>query len=97
MSQRPQVGIGVLVQKNGRVLLMRRQNSHGDGTWSPPGGHLEYGEPIEDCALRETEEETGVIITNATFRAITNDVFSKEGKHYITVCMECTYVSADAV
>ena len=58
VSRRPQVGVGVLITKDDLVLLMKRQNSHGDGTWAPPGGHLEYGETPEECAMRETQEET---------------------------------------
>ncbi|HZR45004.1 MAG TPA: NUDIX domain-containing protein [Ktedonobacteraceae bacterium] len=95
MLQRPQVGVGVIVTKGNQVLLMKRRNSHGDGTWSPPGGHLEYGEAIEECAIRETLEETGVKVTDITFRAITNDIFEEPGKHYITIWVEGKYGSGE--
>jgi 8-oxo-dGTP diphosphatase len=93
MPQRPQVGVGVLITKDDRVLLMKRKNSHGDGTWSAPGGHLEYGELTEQCAIREAQEEVGVIITDVTFLAITNDVFEMEQKHYITIWMAGRHAS----
>ncbi len=83
----PRVGVACLVTRAGRVLLLRRQRSHGAGTWSPPGGHLEFGENPEACAIRETEEETGLRITQPRFFAITNDLFTHDGKHYITLWM----------
>lgn len=95
MSQRPGVGVGVLVTRDDQVLLMRRQNSHGDGTWCPPGGHLEFGEPVEECATREALEETGVTIEQISFRAITNDIFTMEEKHYVTIWVEGRYVSGE--
>lgn len=94
---RPLVGIGVIVTSEGRVLLLKRQGSHGEGTWAPPGGHLEYGESIEECARRETLEETGVVIGNVRFLALTNDVMSSELKHYLTVWVEGDYVSGEVV
>ncbi|WP_134596929.1 NUDIX domain-containing protein, partial [Pseudomonas aeruginosa] len=39
----PQVGVGVLILRDGKVLLGRRKGSHGAGCWSAPGGHLELG------------------------------------------------------
>lgn len=63
----------------------KRKGSHGEGTWSVPGGHLEFGETIEDCAKREVYEETGLVITDVTVAGITNDIFSEEEKHYITI------------
>ena len=56
-SKCPKVGVGVAVVKDGKVLLGKRKNAHGEGTWSFPGGHLEYKESWEDCAIRETLEE----------------------------------------
>ncbi len=76
------------------MLLLKRKASHGAGTWCPPGGHLELGESPEECVLREAREETGIEVADARFIAITNDVFP-EGKHYLTVWMEGTYVSGE--
>jgi 8-oxo-dGTP diphosphatase len=83
--ERPRVGVGILIIKDGKVLLGKRKASHGIGTWCPPGGHLEFGESMEDCARREVLEETGMKIKNLRFATATNDVFVEDGKHYITL------------
>lgn len=80
----PRVGVGVLVIQSERVLLGRRIGSLGAGTWALPGGHLEFGETVEQCAIRETLEETGLAIHITGFGPYTNDVMLEEGKHYVT-------------
>ena len=84
-SRRASVGVGVIIERNGTVLLQRRTGSHGEGTWSCPGGHIDFGETIEECARRETQEETGLEIGTVTFHTLTNDIFPDENKHYVTV------------
>ena len=84
-EQKPKVGIGVIITKDSKVLFGKRKGSHGEGTWSFPGGHLEFGEDIFTCARREVMEETGVEITNLRNATFTNDIFEKEGKHYVTL------------
>lgn len=59
------------------------------GKWAFPGGHLEYGEEIIDCAERETLEETGLKVKGRDIVAVTNDVFTELGKHYITMFVVC--------
>jgi 8-oxo-dGTP diphosphatase len=86
--QHPRLGIGVLVfDAAGRVLLGRRRGSHGAGTWSAPGGHLEWGESFETCARREVAEETGLLLGALQTGPVTNDVFEAEGRHYATLVM----------
>lgn len=85
MEQFPRVGVGVLILREGKVLLGKRKGAHGEGSWSPPGGHLELNEAIEDCGKRETKEETDLEIKGIKLGPLTNDIFRKEGKHYITV------------
>jgi len=92
MPERPKVGLGVMIIKDGKILLGKRRAEHGHGTWCPPGGHLEYGESFEECAARETMEEAGIKIGNVQFSTITNDVFEESGKHYITIHMLAEHI-----
>ena len=89
----PRIGVGVFVFKNHKFLMGRRKNSHGDGSWSVPGGHLEFGEKIEQTAKREMFEETGVRISNIKIAGITNDIFEKENKHFVTIWVTSDWVS----
>ncbi|MBI2514615.1 NUDIX domain-containing protein [Candidatus Wolfebacteria bacterium] len=95
MENRPKVGVGVIVMKDGKVPLGKRRGSHGEGSWCLPGGHLEFGESWEDCAKREVTEESGVTIKNIRFGAATNDIFEEEGKHYITIYMLADWDSGE--
>lgn len=78
------VGVGAFVFRQGKFLVLKRQGSHGEGSWSLPGGHLEFGESPEETSAREVKEETGMNIKNTRFAAVTNDQFDIEGKHYVT-------------
>ena len=87
------IGIGAIVIKNNKVLLGKRKNSHGEGTWCFPGGHLEFNEKIEECGKREVLEEAGIKIKNIKLGPFTNDIFKKEGKHYVTLFLISDYDS----
>jgi 8-oxo-dGTP diphosphatase len=93
MQKQPRVGVGVFVWKDGKFLMGQRIGSHGTGSWSVPGGWLEYGESFEDCAKREIAEETGMIITNVRFKALTNNIFKNEDIHSLTVWLDSDWVS----
>lgn len=81
----PRIGIGVLIFRDGKVLLGRRLGSHGAGDWATPGGHLEFGETPQQCAVREVREETGLALGDTTHGPFTNDFFPVEQKHYVTL------------
>ena len=86
------VGVGVYIfnEKN-QLLLGLRKSKHANGTWCPPGGHMEYGETNEQTAIRETKEETGLDILpeDIALEGTTNDFFKESGKHYITLHLSC--------
>lgn len=89
----PKVGIGVMIWKDGKVLMGRRKNSHGAGTFAWPGGHLEFMESFEDCARRETREEAGIEIKNIRFLRLCN--FRSNGRHYADIGVMAEWASGE--
>lgn len=84
------IGVAALLWRDGQVLMHQRKGSHGAGTWSFPGGHLDPGETPKNTIRREVQEETGLIVPEDQFgpRTFTTDVFEVEGKRYITLYLE---------
>lgn len=96
---RPVVGVGAIVIKEGRVLLVRRGINPGKGLWAIPGGGLKLGETLQQGAEREIEEETGVVI-KAGDPVYSFDFFDydKENRlrfHYVIVDMMGEYISGE--
>lgn len=89
----PRVGVGVMIIKDKKVLLGKRHNDpikadselRGQGSWTMPGGKLNYMETPEDCIYRETYEETGIKldINRIKFISVTNDTAGEA--HFITL------------
>lgn len=94
MEERPKVGVGVVVVKDGKILIGERLVSHGAGTWMIPGGHLELGETFEECALREVYEETGLTDLEITelIRVGNDRVYDK---HFVTIGMVAVWKSGE--
>ncbi|XP_068228859.1 nucleoside diphosphate-linked moiety X motif 17-like [Palaemon carinicauda] len=68
LSRGIDVGVAVLLESSDGHLLLTRRAPHMrtfPGVWVPPGGHIEEGETLEDAALRELKEETGLSISSA--------------------------------
>lgn len=92
-ERRPKVGVGVVIVRDGKILMGKRRNCFGDGSWSIPGGHLEFGESIEECARREVLEETGLTIANLRQGPYTNNVHIDS--HYVSIFMYADYISGE--
>ncbi len=92
--RRPGVGVGVVVTRGNEVLLVRRRH-HGAGSWSTPGGYVDPGESFEGCAAREVLEETGVVVDDVAFLAVTNDIHA-DGKHNVTIWLSARVASGEA-
>lgn len=84
MDNVPKVGVGVLIFKQGKVLLGKRKGSHGADEYGGPGGHLEYGETLEQTAIRETKEECGITIKNLRMLCV-SDLLKYSPKHYVDI------------
>ena len=54
----------VAIVRDGKVLLIKRAYAPYQHLWTLPGGRIEPGESIEQCAIREIAEEVGLVIRN---------------------------------
>lgn len=86
----PLIGVGVMIIKNNKMLLGKRIGSHGSGTFGWAGGHLEFGESLEDCAVREVWEETGVKIKFSSLKFLCLSNIIEYGKHYVDIEFLCS-------
>lgn len=94
---RPLVGVAAHIFFEGKILLSRRVSKIGEGTWAPAGGHVEFGETWEACALRESLEETGLTVKNPKLFATTQEVYPDLNKHYVTLHVAVEASSADFI
>ena len=82
-NKRPGVGVAVMILNHeGHVLLGKRHDDpekadsamHGEGTWTLPGGKLDFGEALEDGAAREALEECGIKVNKMDFVSLGNEI-----------------------
>lgn len=87
-------GCGVMVFNDKNQLLLGLRNSdeeladselHEEGTWTMPGGNIEYGETFEEAGIREAKEETGIELSDLEIICVQTD--KNEYAHYISVGM----------
>lgn len=87
----PRVGVGVMFVRNGQVLLGRRHDDaekadsllHGEGTWTLPGGKLDFHERPTDCARREALEECAIEPKDLKMVSVSNDTVPDA--HFVTL------------
>jgi 8-oxo-dGTP diphosphatase len=79
--RRPRVGVSVLVEQEGQVLLVRRAVDPGRGKWCLPSGFVEWDESPETAAVRECAEETGLVVGRLALLEVTHytDDFRGQG------------------
>ena len=91
--ERPIVGVGAVVWRSDRVLLIRRGKPPRLGQWSLPGGAVETGEPLEEAIIREVREETGLDVIPVQiaviFERIIRDADNAPEYHYLLVDFLC--------
>ena len=97
---RPQIGVGVVVTKGDRVLLVRRGKPPRQGQWSLPGGRQRLGERVAETARREVSEEAGIEIAVGPLidvvDSITRDAAGEVQYHYTLVDLVAEWRSGTA-
>lgn len=97
--ENPQVAVGAIVIKDGRVLLVKRSQPPSKGLWAIPGGRVELGETLKEAAEREIVEETGLTIRAGdpvyTFDVIERDDAGRIRFHYVIVDLMADYLSGE--
>src|SRR5690606_3067416 len=98
---RPVMATIAVVYHEGRILLVRRANPPDAGFWGFPGGKIEVGERIEDAAVRELFEETGVRgEARCVFTAV--DAFDRDAlgrlrQHFVLIAVLCEWKSGTPI
>ncbi len=95
----PRVGVGAIVIHEGRILLVKRGIEPSRGLWAIPGGTLELGETMQECAAREILEETGITIKVGkcvyVFDFLERDDSGKIKFHFVVVDFAGQYLSGE--
>ena len=91
IKQKPGVGVGVMILRGNKVLLGKRHSDptkadselHGEGSWTLPGGKIDFQEGLKEAAARELFEETGIKAIDFELVSVSND--KVPDKHFVTV------------
>ena len=90
-------GCGVILMKEGKILLGKRHDDpkkadselHGEGSWSLPGGKVDYMETFTDAVWREANEETGIDLNKDAIQFVCLGSDMGSDAHFVTAGFLC--------
>jgi len=92
------VGVGILIQRGNKYLLIKRAAEPDKGLWSVPGGMVELGEKASEAAAREVFEETGLVVDVVKVLDVIDKIIIDEDKvkfHFVIVDYIADYRSGE--
>lgn len=96
---RPLVGVGAVIVHNNKVVIVQRGTEPLQGQWSVPGGALEIGETLRQCAAREALEETGLRVEAGEVLEIFDAIYRQpDGRiqyHYVLIDFQCRLLGGE--
>jgi ADP-ribose pyrophosphatase YjhB (NUDIX family) len=99
--EHPVVGVGAVIVRDGRALIVKRAHEPRNGEWSLPGGLLELGESLQDAVRREIKEETTLDVTIGpiieTFDRVHHDDQGRIRYHFVIIDFVCWAEGGEAV
>lgn len=81
----PGVGCGLVIRRDGKVLLYKRVKSPEAGHWSIVGGKVDHMEYALEAARREAEEESGLTIGDVRFLCISEQIIAADRQHWLSL------------
>src|SRR5690348_17082318 len=95
----PLIGVGSIIIEDDRVVLVKRAHPPIQGQWSIPGGVLEVGEFVREAAVREAQEETGLIVEPGellgVFDRVLRDADKRVQYHYVLIDFLCRRIGGE--
>ena len=88
----PKVAVAVVATDDGKILMVKRDIDPMMGRWSLPAGYVDRGEVVEEAALREVREETGVEVRLDSLLG----VYSSQGAPVILIVYAATVTAGVA-
>lgn len=86
MVRGPRLAVDILIRTGRGIVLVQRKNEPFKGRWAIPGGFVEYGERVEEAAIREAEEETGLKVKLKRLIGIYSDPDRDPRGHVVSIC-----------
>lgn len=84
-ERRPVLTVDVVIRYRGGYVLVKRLNEPFKGWWAIPGGIVEYGETVEQAAIREAKEETGLDVKLLGLIGVYSDPHRDPRGHYVSI------------
>ena len=90
----PRVGCGAAIVRDGRLLLVKRLRPPEAGSWSLPGGKVEFGERLVEAVAREIREEIGVAIALERLLGVV-EMVGLDDQHWVSPIYLATIVAGE--
>ncbi len=85
MRRSPSLAVDIIIFFDNKLVLIKREREPFKDSFAIPGGFVEYGETVENAALREAKEETGLEVTKLTLFGVYSEPNRDPRGHTISI------------